>query len=93
MSGQHVHLPGSGRVASQEPPAANSSPSTASSLQSAPRPHQPYHADILRWVRTIGDVVFIVSALAVCWQVVKGLFLPDIPALIEAPISARARNS
>ncbi|MFC4346816.1 nitric-oxide reductase large subunit [Kordiimonas lipolytica] len=28
----------------------------------------------LRWVRTIGDVVFIVGALAVSWQVVKGLF-------------------
>ncbi|SDD91787.1 nitric-oxide reductase large subunit [Kordiimonas lacus] len=28
----------------------------------------------LRWVRTIGDIVFIVGALAVSWQVVKGLF-------------------
>lgn len=28
----------------------------------------------LRWVRTIGDVVFIVGALAVSWQVVKGVF-------------------
>ncbi|MCW8997581.1 MAG: hypothetical protein OQK04_02535, partial [Kangiellaceae bacterium] len=28
----------------------------------------------LRWIRTIGDVVFIVGALAVSWQVVKGLF-------------------
>ncbi|MCP4410970.1 MAG: nitric-oxide reductase large subunit [Gammaproteobacteria bacterium] len=28
----------------------------------------------LRWVRTIGDVVFIVGALAVAWQVVKGVF-------------------
>ena len=28
----------------------------------------------LRWVRTIGDVVFMVGALAVSWQVVKGLF-------------------
>lgn len=28
----------------------------------------------LRWVRTIGDVVFIVGALAVTWQVVKGVF-------------------
>jgi nitric oxide reductase subunit B len=31
----------------------------------------------LRWVRTIGDVVFIVGALAVSWQVVKGVFFPD----------------
>lgn len=27
----------------------------------------------LRWVRTFGDVVFIVGALAVSWQVIKGL--------------------
>ncbi|QGX40703.1 nitric-oxide reductase large subunit [Permianibacter aggregans] len=31
----------------------------------------------LRWVRTIGDVVFIVGACAVAWQVVKGLFYRD----------------
>jgi len=30
----------------------------------------------LRWVRTIGDVVFIVGALAVTWQVIKGLREP-----------------
>ncbi len=29
---------------------------------------------ILRWVRTVGDVVFIVGAFAVSWQVVKGVF-------------------
>ena len=28
----------------------------------------------LRWVRTFGDVIFIVGALAVSWQVVKGVF-------------------
>lgn len=28
----------------------------------------------LRWVRTFGDIVFIVGALAVSWQVVKGVF-------------------
>lgn len=28
----------------------------------------------LRWIRTIGDVVFIIGALAVTWQVVKGVF-------------------
>ncbi|MCY1501863.1 Cytochrome C and Quinol oxidase polypeptide I [compost metagenome] len=27
----------------------------------------------LRWVRTFGDVVFIVGALAMAWQVIKGL--------------------
>jgi nitric oxide reductase subunit B len=28
----------------------------------------------LRWVRTFGDVVFIIGALAVSWQVVLGVF-------------------
>ncbi len=28
----------------------------------------------LRWVRTLGDIVFIIGALAVSWQVVKGVF-------------------
>ena len=31
----------------------------------------------LRWIRTIGDVIFIVGALAVGWQVVKGLLHID----------------
>lgn len=30
----------------------------------------------LRWVRTFGDVVFIVGALAMTWQVVSGFFSP-----------------
>lgn len=30
--------------------------------------------ETLRWVRTVGDVVFIVGAIAVAWQVVKGVF-------------------
>ena len=30
--------------------------------------------ETLRWVRTVGDVIFIVGAVAVSWQVVKGLF-------------------
>lgn len=29
----------------------------------------------LRWIRTIGDVVFIVGAVAVSWQIVQGVFL------------------
>lgn len=33
----------------------------------------------LRWVRTFGDVVFIVGALAVSWQVVKGLSERNTP--------------
>ena len=38
----------------------------------------------LRWVRTVGDVVFIVGALAVTWQVVKGVFFQDLkPASFE----------
>ncbi|WP_444995126.1 nitric-oxide reductase large subunit [Aliikangiella sp. IMCC44359] len=28
----------------------------------------------LRWFRTIGDVVFIIGALAVTWQIIKGLY-------------------
>ena len=28
----------------------------------------------LRWVRTFGDVVFIVGAIAMFWQVTKGVF-------------------
>ena len=34
----------------------------------------------LRWVRTFGDVVFIVGALAVAWQVVSGVFGTRAPA-------------
>ena len=34
----------------------------------------------LRWVRTLGDVVFIVGALSVAWQVVSGLFGTRAPA-------------
>ncbi|PPI84451.1 nitric oxide reductase large subunit [Marinobacter maroccanus] len=45
----------------------------------------------LRWVRTIGDVVFIVGALAVTWQVVKGVFFPDLePATLETDESGAA---
>lgn len=37
----------------------------------------------LRWVRTIGDVVFIVGALAVSWQVVKGVFNTKAAVQVE----------
>ncbi len=47
----------------------------------------------LRWIRTIGDVVFIIGALAVTWQVVKGLFFPDLEPETESalPDSEHAR--
>lgn len=38
----------------------------------------------LRWVRTIGDVVFIVGALAVSWQVVKGVFNTKAAIQVDA---------
>ncbi|MFT7722486.1 MAG: nitric-oxide reductase large subunit [Roseateles sp.] len=41
----------------------------------------------LRWVRTFGDVVFIVGAVALSWQVVLGVFGARAPA---APRSAEA---
>jgi nitric oxide reductase subunit B len=31
----------------------------------------------LRWIRTVGDVVFIIGALCVTWQVIKGLFFAE----------------
>src|SRR5574343_601662 len=40
---------------------------------------QPF-LETLRWVRTFGDVVFIVGALAVAWQVVSGVFGTRAPA-------------
>ncbi|EWH08327.1 nitric oxide reductase large subunit [Catenovulum agarivorans DS-2] len=36
----------------------------------------------LRWVRTVGDVVFIVGAVGVFWQVVKGLIGKNTPQFI-----------
>ncbi|TPW24381.1 nitric-oxide reductase large subunit [Marinobacter nauticus] len=42
----------------------------------------------LRWIRTIGDVVFIVGALAVTWQMVKGIFFPDLVPLESASETA-----
>ncbi|HVL02180.1 MAG TPA: nitric-oxide reductase large subunit [Dongiaceae bacterium] len=37
----------------------------------------------LRWVRTFGDVIFIVGALAMAWQVVSGFFSPTGKALVH----------
>lgn len=44
--------------------------------------------ETLRWVRTVGDVVFIVGALAVAWQVVKGVFATAdaVPVLKERAV-------
>ncbi|GAB3017507.1 nitric-oxide reductase large subunit [Bowmanella dokdonensis] len=43
--------------------------------------------ETLRWVRTLGDVIFIVGALAVSWQVVRGLLgLDDASSRIPAEI-------
>lgn len=41
----------------------------------------------LRWVRTVGDVVFLVGALAVTWQVIKGVFYIDANT-VDLPSSA-----
>lgn len=41
----------------------------------------------LRWIRTFGDVIFIVGALAVGWQVVKGLFQINISSITEPTYS------
>jgi len=40
--------------------------------------------ETLRWVRTFGDVVFIVGAVAMAWQVVSGLQGPLQPAAARA---------
>ena len=37
--------------------------------------------EVLRWIRTIGDVVFIVGALAIAWQVVISVFAPRRAAI------------
>ncbi|MES2825938.1 MAG: nitric-oxide reductase large subunit [Pseudomonadota bacterium] len=47
----------------------------------------------LRWVRTFGDVVFMMGALAVSWQVVKGLFFNDSTAVAsDDSISAKTKK-
>jgi nitric oxide reductase subunit B len=52
----------------------------------------------LRWIRTIGDVVFIIGALAVSWQVVKGVFnisSPEevYPVSVDSTEAAMESNS
>ena len=45
----------------------------------------------LRWVRTFGDVVFIVGAVALSWQVVLGVFGSRAPAAPQAGKALPAR--
>jgi len=48
----------------------------------------------LRWIRTFGDVVFIVGALAVAWQVTIGLFKGSAtqPTLTNPPMKNKPAN-
>lgn len=48
----------------------------------------------LRWIRTFGDVVFIVGALAVAWQVTIGLFKGSAtqPTLTNPPMTNKSAN-
>ncbi|MBL7087602.1 MULTISPECIES: nitric-oxide reductase large subunit [unclassified Acidovorax] len=52
---------------------------------------QPF-IQTLRWVRTFGDVVFIVGALAMAWQVVSGVFGSRAPAATAGTYLAEARR-
>jgi nitric oxide reductase subunit B len=51
---------------------------------------QPF-LETLRWVRTFGDVVFIVGAVAMAWQVVIGLWGRRAPLPGEREALAQAR--
>ena len=52
---------------------------------------QPF-LETLRWVRTFGDVVFIVGAVAVAWQVVIGLWGRHAPLAGKKEALAEART-
>ena len=52
---------------------------------------QPF-MQTLRWVRTFGDVVFIVGALAMAWQVVSGVFGSRAPAANAGAYLAETRR-
>ncbi|PJI99715.1 nitric oxide reductase NorZ apoprotein [Acidovorax sp. 69] len=52
---------------------------------------QPF-IQTLRWVRTFGDVVFIVGALAMAWQVVSGVFGSRAPAAMAGAYLAESRR-
>lgn len=46
----------------------------------------------LRWVRTFGDVVFIVGAIAMFWQVTKGVFGFDGPTPVGSQVPAAVKR-
>jgi nitric oxide reductase subunit B len=46
----------------------------------------------LRWVRTFGDVVFIVGAVAMFWQVAKGVFGWEASAPVGSPAAASVKR-
>ena len=52
---------------------------------------QPF-IQTLRWVRTFGDVVFIVGALAVAWQVVSGVLGSRAPVVTAGATLAETRR-
>lgn len=52
---------------------------------------QPF-IQTLRWVRTFGDVVFIVGALSVAWQVVSGLLGSRAPHAVAGSYLAQTRR-
>ncbi|HSC83645.1 MAG TPA: nitric-oxide reductase large subunit, partial [Pseudomonas sp.] len=53
---------------------------------------QPDLLQTLRWVRTFGDVVFIIGALAMAWQVIYGvLFGAREPAVLDDVLAQRSR--
>ncbi|WP_020410830.1 nitric-oxide reductase large subunit [Hahella ganghwensis] len=47
--------------------------------------------ETLRWVRTFGDVVFIIGAFAFTWQVVKGVFNVDRSSAAEGDLASELR--
>lgn len=44
--------------------------------------------ETLRWIRTLGDVIFIIGALALSWQVVKGLLAWGHNSALTQPATA-----
>ncbi len=47
----------------------------------------------LRWIRTFGDVVFIIGALAIAWQVVIGVFQPQPKTILLDNDMVAAKSS
>jgi nitric oxide reductase subunit B len=38
---------------------------------------QQHHVITLHWLRTVGDVIFIIGALSIIWQIVRGVLFED----------------